>query len=132
MDKKLFNQLLTLCKKMEKSNKIINRDIILNVGGVYLIKNKQNKKIEYVGKAKDLKRRINNHVSRGESKSTSVFRRKISKKIGIKDGNRLGRYISTNYDFYILEIDNPDMRSLIESLLIYKFRKNNFLLNDIK
>jgi len=132
MDEKLFTLLQNYCEKIEKSNKIIDRKNIPNTGGVYFIKNKVNNIIEYIGKAKNLNRRINSDHISGEKKiSTSTFRRKVSKNFNIKSGKDLRQYILENYDFYTIEIDDPDIRSLIEDLLIYKYRKvKHPLLND--
>ena len=51
-------------------------------GGIYLIK--RDGKIIYVGKAKNLSRRINSdHISGEIKNTTSTVRRKVTKKLGI-------------------------------------------------
>lgn len=125
MSKDIFVLLDRFCKKIEASDRIIDRTTIPSTGGVYFIKNKKGV-IRYVGKAKKLKRRIGNHYSGDVSKS--IFVKKIGTERGISKTSELKKHIVENYDFYIVEIINPDERSLVEDLLIYKYRK--FLLNS--
>lgn len=98
-------------------------------GGVYLIK--RNGKIIYVGKAKNLSRRINfDHISGENKNTTSTVRRKVTKKFGIPHGKELRQWMS-KCNFSTLEIPDPDMRTLVEGYIIYLLRnKGEPLLND--
>lgn len=104
------------------------KDISL-YGGVYLIR--RNGKIIYVGKAKNLSRRINSdHISGELKNTTSTVRRKVTKKFYIPHGNKLRQWMS-ECSFSTIEINNPDLRTLVESFIIYLLRKSGeSLLND--
>ncbi len=98
-------------------------------GGVYLIK--RNAEIIYVGKAKNLSRRIkSDHISGEIKNTTSTVRRKITKKFGIPHGKELRQWMN-KCNFSTLEIPDSDMRALVESYMIYLLRnKGEPLLND--
>jgi len=98
-------------------------------GGIYLIK--RDGKIIYVGKAKNLSRRINSdHISGEIKNTTSTVRRKVTKKLGIPHGKSLRQWMS-ECNFSTLEIIDPDTRTLVESYIIYFLRnKGEPLLND--
>ena len=88
-------------------------------------------KIIYVGKAKNLSRRINSdHISGEIKNTTSTVRRKVTKKLGIPHGKSLRQWMS-ECNFSTLEIIDPDTRTLVESYIIYFLRnKGEPLLND--
>ena len=98
-------------------------------GGIYLIK--RDGKIIYVGKAKNLSRRINSdHISGEIKNTTSTVRRKVTKKLGIPHGKSLRQWMS-ECNFSTLEIIDPDTRTLVESYIMYFLRnKGEPLLND--
>jgi hypothetical protein len=93
--------------------------------GIYIIYNK-NQEIVYVGKGKNLYRRINDdHRSGDKDGTTSTFRRKIFKKQGVAFGQTMRKWVDNNYDFSYLEIENSDMCHLVEALLISIARKKS-------
>jgi hypothetical protein len=98
--------------------------------GAYLIYNKAGEVI-YVGKAVNLKRRINSDHISGELKiSTSTFRRKVVRVHGISPGPEMRKWINQNCQFSYIVIENPDLCDLVESLTILLLRSgNNQLLN---
>ena len=102
---------------------------ISSKGGVYLIK--RGVKTIYVGKAKNLSRRIkSDHISGEIKNTTSTVRRKITKKFGIPHGKALRQWMS-KCNFSTLEIPDSDMRTLVEGYIIYLLRnKGEPLLND--
>jgi len=102
-----------------------------NTQGVYLIYHK-NRGIMYVGKAKNLRRRINDDHISGELKiSTSTFRRKVHKVYGIIPGKEMRSWVIKNCSFTYAEIENPDVCSLVEVFLITFLRaKGESLLNN--
>jgi len=102
-----------------------------DTAGVYLIYDKDGNVI-YVGKAKKLRRRINDdHVSGERKISTSTFRRKVYREYGIEPGNEMRTWVINNCLFAYEEIENSDTRSLVETLLIAFLRANSEpLLND--
>lgn len=100
--------------------------------GVYLIRNK-NQEIIYVGKGKNLNRRINSDHISGELKiSTSTFRRHINKQLNIPPGKELRKWIIDNCLFSYIEIKDSDLCDMVESLAILVLRANgNKLLNHL-
>lgn len=98
-------------------------------GGVYLIR--INNHISYIGLARNLHRRINSdHISGEKKNSTSSFRRSISKKYGIEHGAAMRSWVMEHCVFSFVEIEDRDMRHLVESLLISVLRGINLdLLN---
>lgn len=62
-------------------------------GGIYLIR--RSGKIIYIGKAKNLFRRINSdHISGEKENSTSTVRRKITKNLGVPHGKKLREWMT--------------------------------------
>jgi len=120
----------------EKVLQILNKKSVENVKkipskqGVYLIYKKS--KIIYVGKARNLNRRINNnHLSIGSKGSTSIFRSKIHKIYKKPFGKIMKKWILNNCTFAYEEIEDKDLCSLVEALLIIFLRKKGVkLLND--
>lgn len=102
---------------------------ISSSGGVYLIRREG--KIIYVGKAKNLLRRINSdHISGENRNTTSTVRRKVTRKFGIPHGKKLRQWMS-ECTFSTIEVSDSDMRTLVESYLICLLRKKGEpLLND--
>lgn len=99
--------------------------------GVYLIYN-TNGNIIYIGKAKKLHRRINDdHISGERKMSTGTFRRKLHKVYEVKPGKEIRGWVIKNCLFAYEEIENPDICTLVEALLIVFLRaKGEPLLND--
>lgn len=95
--------------------------------GVYLIYNKE-RRILYVGKAKNIQRRICiDHLS-GELKDTmSAFRRTLHSDYHIPFGKKMKEWIKDNCLFSYLEIPDADMRSLVEALIIAHLRNGSLL-----
>jgi len=90
--------------------------------GVYMIYNLKGAVI-YVGKAKKLLRRIkSDHLSAEKRFSTSILRRKLSKKLAINAGPRMKEWLVKNCAFSWIEIPDGDMASLVEALLISYLR----------
>jgi hypothetical protein len=97
-------------------------------GGVYIIR-KSNEGILYIGKARNLQRRIcTDHLSREKRDSMSAFRRSVHDKYGIPFGVEMREWILKNCTFAYLEIADADMRSLVEALLVATCR-TELLLN---
>lgn len=126
--KLVFNKVIKLSEKLLETPSL-NVKKIPNKGGVYLIR--RSGKIIYIGKAKNLFRRINSdHISGENKNSTSTVRRKITKKLGIPHGKKLREWMS-KCNFGVVEINDSDLRSLVEAYLIYFLRKDGQpLLND--
>lgn len=92
--------------------------------GVYLIY--KDGKVIYVGKGKNLKRRItNDHLSAEPRDTMSAFRRKVNRFYKIQFGPEMKKWISENCLFVYKEIVDADMCGLVESLLIALLRKQN-------
>ena len=94
--------------------------------GVYLIRDKS-EKIIYVGKAKNLHRRINSdHISGDLDMTTSIFRKKLSRKFPkIVPGKQMRKWVIENCLFSFVEIENPDLCHLVEALTIIIARDSN-------
>ncbi|MBI2639550.1 MAG: GIY-YIG nuclease family protein [Candidatus Sungbacteria bacterium] len=99
-------------------------------GGVYLFRNDANE-IVYIGKARNLKRRIRiDHLSQELGDTMSAFRRSINKVLGIPFGHEMKSWICSNCKISFIQIDDPDMRSLVEALLIAAVRSKSLLNHD--
>jgi hypothetical protein len=100
-------------------------------GGVYLLENKNGKE-SYVGKAVNLYRRANSdHISGDYDGSTSTFRRKLNNKHNISFGKVMRSHVLENFNFKFVQIDDADMRSLVEGLVICVMREKGVdLLNS--
>lgn len=110
----------------------INHNITTE-GGVYIVYNKDNK-IIYVGKARNLKRRIlSDHLGGDEKMSTSTLRRSINKAYGVQAGCQVRDWMQKNCLFSYMPIQNYDMRDLVEALTITYLRsRGGELLNYYK
>lgn len=96
-------------------------------GGVYIIS--ENAIPIYVGKARNVRRRIlNDHCSAEQRDSMSAFRRSLSARDGLPFGAEMRLWILKNCMFRFIQIEDAEMRSLVESLLI-KGLKTTHLLN---
>ena len=93
--------------------------------GVYLIYNKGGKVI-YVGKGENLYRRIKSeHISAENKITTSTFREKLLKVHGLKPGADMRRWIIENCSFAWVEINDKDITSVVENILITLLRNDN-------
>jgi len=90
--------------------------------GVYLVYEKSGKVI-YVGKSKNLKTRLlGEHISGDNDCSTSNFRRKLSIKLDMPPGQAMKKWITNNCSFVWVEIEDGDLNSLTETLVIAYLR----------
>ena len=85
--------------------------------GVYKIINYKTKEVLYIGEAKDLRRRLNNH--RIGPTRTSMFRIHIRNKLSLNEENEISEYINNNYSFQYV-VNSLD-RKQFEQLLINIF-----------
>ncbi len=93
--------------------------------GVYFVYEKKGKVI-YIGKSRNLKTRLlGEHVSGDNDHSTSNFRRKLSKKYDMLPGQAMKEWIVINCAFAWVEVEDADLTSLVESLLIAYLRKQS-------
>ena len=91
--------------------------------GAYLIRNKDGK-IIYVGKAKNLKRRIcDDHRGGDEKMSTSTFRRAVNKAHDIHAGRPVREWVRENCSFAFVESPEPDLCAAVEAFTILLLRK---------
>ena len=96
-------------------------------GGVYVIYHNSDG-IIYVGKARNLKRRVHSdHISGELKNTTSTFRRSVNSKYGIPFGDQMRKWIDDNCRFGILEVDDADIRGVVESILIATLRSDKLL-----
>ncbi|GEM_PF-3373498 len=96
-------------------------------GGVYLFRNSTDV-IIYVGKAINLRRRISvDHLSQELRDTMSAFRRSINRVFGIPFGVEMKTWIYENCKVSFCRIDDPDMRSLVEALVISVTRSQSLL-----
>lgn len=96
---------------------------IPTVQGVYLIHGKGGR-IIYVGKGKNLKRRIcDDHRGGDEKMSTSTFRRSISKLHGISTGKLVRAWVLENCSFSFVTIPDADLCAAVEALTVHMLRK---------
>lgn len=129
---KNIEQIFKEAKKYARSllkKKAVNTADFPTIGGVYLIKNKKGDVI-YIGKGENLKKRIKDHISGMKSLGKSTFRRKIARIHNIEPGPEMRKWVIENCKFVYKRIDDPDMRSLVEDLLITYLRNTKKLLND--
>lgn len=132
--KNLDNILVTakrLVWQLVKNENCVTKDIP-KTQGVYLIYNKGGG-IIYVGKAKNLHRRINSdHISGEEKITTSTFRGQLMKKQGLAAGKGLRQWVIDNCLFSYIEIPDSDMCDMVESLTILTLRSGGSkLLNHL-
>ena len=91
--------------------------------GAYLIYDKD-EDIIYVGKGKNLKRRIcDDHRGGDEKMSTSTFRRSVNKIHGIAAGRPLRDWVRNNCTFAFVTIPDPDLCSAVEALTVRVLRR---------
>lgn len=95
-------------------------------GGVYIFYYKDGGAL-YIGKAKNLDRRIRNHHSAGKKDTTTALRKSVNAVYGIPFGPAMRSWFIKNCKFAYIEIPDPDMRSLTESLLIASLRTKDLL-----
>lgn len=126
---KIFTEADNYLKSLLEIEPSFNRDIPTS-GGVYVVYDK-NKKIIYIGKAVNLKRRIlDDHRGGDDKMSTSTLRRSIHKIFNIPAGRPVRDWIHSNCLFSYIEIPDHDMRGLVEELGIAYLRKRGMdLLN---
>jgi len=130
--KQILEEVENIAKKLLKKSPLAyeNLNNIPVTQGVYLIYGEGNKVI-YVGKGRNLKRRIlNDHISAESGFTTSIFRRKISKLYDIKTGRQMKEWIVNNCLFAWIEIADKDKASLTEELIIAYLRDKTALINS--
>lgn len=127
MDNELLTSLTTEAKNLLThllAVKLADLKNLPTTGGVYLVFDKSGSVI-YVGKAVNLRRRIlEDHRGGDEKMSTSTLRRSVSKKYDIVPGRPTRDWIRENCQFSYIEIENHDLRDLVETLAIAYFRKS--------
>ena len=97
------------------------------ISGVYIIRN-NNGEVIYIGKAKNLRRRIlNDHFSAEKNDTTSAFRRSIYELYGIHFGKEMHDWVSNNCRVGFIGIEDHDTYSLVEAILIASFRTKELL-----
>jgi excinuclease UvrABC nuclease subunit len=141
MKKKIFEELSRDYQKICRGNaKKITNELIESLPpkpGVYIFYSKIKKKVKYVGRANNLKKRIKSHLSKSKKSSSSSFRRKISMKKKKVVYEKTKQYMEKNLLLYYLEFDKKypyvyDYTLLLEAFLIRQWRsmkKHNKLLN---
>jgi hypothetical protein len=103
--------------------KKINKDSVFpNTRGIYLLY--KNSHVIYIGQGKQLKNRLNQHLSPRENTKNSTLRRKLDSKLGIKP-LKTRKWIIDKCRISLFEIEDSDMCSLVESLLIAHCRTVN-------
>ncbi|MFH1194009.1 MAG: GIY-YIG nuclease family protein [bacterium] len=118
--KKLFEKMQINTKNLLNSD-FVDPKKFPKTRGVYLIYDDND--IIYVGKAKQLNRRINSDHISGENKiTTSTFRRKLCKKFNQKPGQWIRKWICNNCKFKYIEVEDPDLCDATESFLILYLR----------
>ena len=91
--------------------------------GAYLIYDRDGS-IVYVGKGRNLKRRIcDDHRGGDEKMSTSTFRRSVNRVHGIPAGRQVRDWVRTNCSFAFVVIPDPDLCSAVEALTIRLLRR---------
>jgi hypothetical protein len=96
-------------------------------GGVYLIYDGAGG-ILYVGKCTNLRRRIcTDHLSAESRDTMSAFRRSVNRVHAVPHGQSMRDWIIASCRFAFLEIDDADLRGLVEMLLIRVVRTPTLL-----
>lgn len=109
-------------------HKFVNPQDFPKQRGVYLIF--QNDVIIYIGESQNLYKRINlQHISSRNNFKNSAFRCSLCQRDNKKPGIELKNWILNNCRFKYIEIEDRDLCYLVEKALIYKFRRDNNLLN---
>ena len=96
-----------------KSDMIHNSRNFPIMQGVYLISKKN--QVIYIGQAKNLRKRLNQHLEENEDASRSAFRRALGREFRIAP-LKTKEWIVKNCRVAAKEIENPDMCKLVESL----------------
>ncbi len=122
--KKETEELFRDRKKAKKLSDLKRKEVPVSQG-VYLIQ-KKNNIVVYVGKGKNLRRRLDDHCS-GETRNTTsgTFRDVLSKTEKTPFGKGLKKHIGENYYFSWIEIEDSDVCHLIEALSIVCARREN-------
>jgi hypothetical protein len=96
-----------------------------------LVYRKRTRSIIYVGKGKDLRRRIrSDHISGEQKIATSSFRNRVHEKYRIEPGKEMREWVINKCLFAYEEIQDADICSLVEAILIASMRaKGEPLLN---
>lgn len=125
-----FSEALSLARALLNAPLLKPESIELpESGGVYLFRNSAGN-IIYVGKAKNLRRRIHiDHLSQELQDTMSAFRRSINRVFSVPFGPEIRSWICQNCSVSYYQIDNSDMRSIVEALLI-SVGRSDFLLNS--
>ncbi len=109
---------------METGLSRIDGDLVFPEGpGVYLIY--KNGEVVYVGQSTGLKDRFKEHLSASRSIRGSAFRRDLVREHYVMEPEETKKWIMENCSISFLEIKDPDMCKLVESLLTAHFRKQN-------
>lgn len=84
----------------------------------------------YVGIANKLRKRIHiNHVSAKSKPTTSTLRRSLNKVRNIEVGPAMKKWLVVNCTISFIEIEDPDMRKLVEALVVAVLRPSGKILN---
>jgi hypothetical protein len=101
----------------------VDAEDIPTTQGVYLIYDKDCTVI-YVGKGRNLKRRIcDDHRGGDALMSTSTFRRSVHKIHGIAPGKQLRDWVRSNCAFAFIQVPDSDLCSAVEALTVRLLRK---------
>jgi hypothetical protein len=110
---------------------LTDREQIPKTGGVYIFHEvRQGGKVEriYVGLARNLRRRIHtDHVSAEKEDTMSAFRRSLNKVRNMPLGQPIKQWFQLNCTIAFLAIDDPDMRRIVESLVVKCLRSPELL-----
>lgn len=127
MNNKILNEISELTNKiLKKEFKSVTEIDIPKSGGIYVIKEKNKKffngKIFYVGRTKNLAKRIKNYTSDSNSLSNAYLKEKLKRRFGL-NAREISDYIKFDCVFITEKIEAFDMYDLIEKLLIAVFRR---------
>jgi hypothetical protein len=118
----VFKEAKTLVKQLVDAPPCAISDLP-KVQGAYLIYEKSGN-IMYVGKGKNLKRRIcSDHRGGDQLMSTSTFRKSVNRKYGIQAGQQLRDWVCNNCSFAFVAIPDPDLCSAVETLTVRLLRR---------
>ena len=118
--KKILKQIEKYILQISKSH-FCDPKTAPRVGGVYMIY--EGSRIIYIGKAKNLNRRLNSdHISGESAFTTSTFRRSICNRDCKCPGRALLSWIKENCKFKYIEIPDADICHLTEAALITHYR----------
>ncbi len=133
--------LVSLDKNMTEAKKLVekmlltkpvsldNKENIPQVGGVYLFyENSEDGEYKelYVGLAKNLRSRIHtDHLSKELKATMSSLRRSLNQSRKFEFGKGMQDWFKSKCMIAYVEIENPDMRKLVEAMLIASLRCPN-------